>query len=173
GASNRRRYQTTSPGISPIPESCDSAQNGTTMWRSKAGREPAPNSHSPFRLIQSGRRSLGRGYSGLGPSPLIKFAPPLPAALGRFIVGAEHEARRQAYGVLLTSIDAEVSGTEYALPALMERRVDGILLAAPQMEDDRAVAHVLDKTLPVVSLYHVPGGGVATVGSDHVRTGFL
>ena len=93
--------------------------------------------------------------------------------LSRFIVGAEHEARRQAYGVLLTSIDAEVSGTEYALPALMERRVDGILLAAPQMEDDRAVAHVLDKTLPVVSLYHVPGGGVATVGSDHVRTGFL
>ena len=93
--------------------------------------------------------------------------------LSRFIVGAEHEARRQAYGVLLTSIDAEVSGTDYALPALMERRVDGILLAAPQMEDDRAVAHVLDKTLPVVSLYHVPGGGVATVGSDHVRTGFL
>ena len=39
--------------------------------------------------------------------------------LSRFIVGAEHEARRQAYGVLLTSIDAEVSGTEYALPALM------------------------------------------------------
>jgi len=93
--------------------------------------------------------------------------------LSRFIVGAEQEARRQGYGVLMTSIEPEGSGTEYALPALMERRVDGILLAAPQMEEDRAVAHVLDKTLPVVSLHHVPGGGVSTVGSDHELTGFL
>src|SRR5207249_9860726 len=93
--------------------------------------------------------------------------------LSRCLAGAEQEARRQGYGLMLTSMEPEGSGTEYAVPALMERRVDGILLAAPQMEDDRAVAHVLDKTLPVVSLYHVPGGGVATVGSDHVRTGFL
>ena len=93
--------------------------------------------------------------------------------LSRFIVGAEREARRQGYGVLMTSIDLEGSGTEYALPALMERRVDGILLAAPQMEDDRAVAHALDKTLPVVSLHHVPGGAATTVGSDHELTGLL
>lgn len=93
--------------------------------------------------------------------------------LSLFLVGAEQEARRQGYGVLMTSIEPEGSGTEYALPALMERRVDGILLAAPQMEEDRAVAHVLDRTLPVVSLHHVPGGGVATVGSDHELTGLL
>ena len=93
--------------------------------------------------------------------------------LSRFIVGAESEARRQGYGVLMTSIEPEVSGTEYALPALMERRVDGILLAAPQMEEDHAVAHVLDKALPVVSLHHVPDGGVSTVGSDHELTGLL
>jgi len=93
--------------------------------------------------------------------------------LSRFIVGAEQEARRQGYGVLITSIEPEGSGTEYALPALMERRVDGILLAAPQMEEDSGVAHVLDNTLPVVSLHHVPGGGVSTVGSDHELTGFL
>jgi LacI family transcriptional regulator len=93
--------------------------------------------------------------------------------LSRFIVGAEQEARRQGYGVIITSIEPEGSGTEYALPAMMERRVDGILLAAPQMEDDRALAHVLDRTLPVVSLHHVPGGGVATVGSDHELTGYL
>ena len=93
--------------------------------------------------------------------------------LSRFIVGAEQEARRQGFGVLITSIEPQGSGTEYALPALMERRVDGILLAAPQMEEDRAVAHVLDKTLPVVSLHHVSGGGLATVGSDDEQTGFL
>src|SRR5207245_2112355 len=93
--------------------------------------------------------------------------------LSRLIVGAEREARRQGYGVLMTSIDLEVSGTEYALPSLMERRVDGILLAAPQMEEDRAVARALDKTVPVVSLHHIPGGGVATVGSDDELTGLL
>jgi LacI family transcriptional regulator len=93
--------------------------------------------------------------------------------LSRFIGGAEQAARRQGYGVIITSIEPEGSGTEYALPAMMERRVDGILLAAPQMEEDRALAHVLDRTLPVVSLHHVPGGGVATVGSDHELTGYL
>jgi LacI family transcriptional regulator len=93
--------------------------------------------------------------------------------LSRFIVGAEQAARRQGYGVVITSIEPEGSGTEYALPSMMERRVDGILLAAPQMEDDRALAHVLDRSLPVVSLHHVPGGGVATVGSDHTLTGLL
>ncbi len=93
--------------------------------------------------------------------------------LARFIVGAEQAARRQGYGVVITSIEPEGSGTEYALPSMMERRVDGILLAAPQMEEDRALAHVLDRSLPVVSLHHVPGGGVATVGSDHTLTGLL
>jgi len=93
--------------------------------------------------------------------------------LSRFIVGAEREARRQGYGVLMTSIDLEVSGTEYALPALMERRVDGILLAAPQMEGDRAVARALDKTVPVVSLHQIPGGGVAAVGTDDEQIGLL
>ncbi len=93
--------------------------------------------------------------------------------LSRFIVGAEREARRQGYAVLVTSIDAEGSGGEYALPALMERRVDGILLAAPQMEEDRAAARALQGTVPAVSLHHVPGGEVSTVGSDHVATGLL
>ncbi len=93
--------------------------------------------------------------------------------LGRLIVGAEQEARRQGYSVVMTSIEPEGSGTEYALPAMMERRVDGILLAAPQMEEDEALAHVLDRSLPVVSLHDVPGGGVSTVGSDDELIGLL
>jgi len=93
--------------------------------------------------------------------------------VGRFIVGAEQEARRQGYSVVMTSIAREGSGTEYALPAMMERRVDGILLAAPQMEEDDALAHVLDRTLPVVSLHGVPGGGVSTVGADDELIGLL
>ena len=93
--------------------------------------------------------------------------------LSRFVVGAEQEARRQGYGVIITSVEPEGSAAQYALPAMLERRVDGILLAAPHMEEDEALAHVLDRSLPIVSLHHVPGGGVATVGSDHELTGHL
>lgn len=93
--------------------------------------------------------------------------------LSRAIVGAELEARRQGYGVMITSIEPEGSGTEYALPAMMERRVDGILLVAPQMEEDVGLAHVLDRALPVVSLHHVPGDAVATVTADDDMAGYL
>jgi LacI family transcriptional regulator len=93
--------------------------------------------------------------------------------LSRFIVGAEREARRQGYAVMITSVEPGGSAGEYALPAMMERRVDGILLAAPQLEEDQAAAQVLEGTVPVVSLHEVAGGGVATVESDHELTGLL
>ncbi|HEV2477521.1 MAG TPA: substrate-binding domain-containing protein, partial [Candidatus Dormibacteraeota bacterium] len=93
--------------------------------------------------------------------------------LSRILAGAEQEARRQDFGVIISSIEAEGSGTEYALPALMERRVDGILLAAPRMEDEAALEHVLDRALPTVSVHPVPGGGVTTVGSDDEQIGLI
>lgn len=93
--------------------------------------------------------------------------------LSRCLAGAEAEARRQGYGLMLTSIEPEGSGTEYALPAMMERRVDGILLAAPQMEGDPAVAHVLDPRLPMVGLHHIEGGALTTVTGDDEQAGYL
>ena len=93
--------------------------------------------------------------------------------LSRCLAGAEHEARRQGYSLMITSVEPEGSGTEYALPSMMERRVDGILLAAPQMEDDAALGHVLDHTLPTVSLHHISGATVATVGPDDEHAGHL
>jgi LacI family transcriptional regulator len=93
--------------------------------------------------------------------------------LSRVLVGAEQEARRQGYGVIVSSIEPEGSGTEYALPAMMERRVDGILLAAPQLEEDIALEHVLDRRLPTVSLTPVPGGGVSIVAADDVEIGIM
>jgi LacI family transcriptional regulator len=93
--------------------------------------------------------------------------------LSRCLAGAEQEARRQGYGLMLASIEPEGSGTEYALPAMMERRVDGILLAAPQMEDDRALSHVLDRTMPIVSLNHITGAAVTTVTADDEEAGYI
>ena len=93
--------------------------------------------------------------------------------LSRILVGAEQEARRQNFGVIISSVEPEGSGTEYALPAMMERRVDGILLAAPAMEEETALEQVLDRALPTVSLHPVPGGGVTTVTSDDAQIGLM
>ena len=93
--------------------------------------------------------------------------------LSRILAGAEQEARRQGFSVFVSSIEPEGSGTEYALPAMMERRVDGILLAAPRMAEEGALEHVLDRALPTVSVHPVPGGGVTTVGSDDEHIGLI
>lgn len=93
--------------------------------------------------------------------------------LSHFIVGAEKEARRRGYAVVISSIDPGGTGGDSAARALIERRVDGILLAAPQMEEDIKTAGLILRQVPTVSLHHVPGGGVATVGSDHSMTGLL
>ena len=93
--------------------------------------------------------------------------------LSRFIVGAEREARRQGCALVIASIDPDGTGGDRVTRALIERRVDGILLAAPQMEDDVETARLMNRQLPTVSLHHVPGGGIATVGSDHSLTGLL
>ncbi len=93
--------------------------------------------------------------------------------LSRVLAGAEQEARRQDFSVIISNIEPEGSGTEYALPAMMERRVDGILLAAPPMAEEAALEQVLDRTLPMVSLHPVPGGGVTTVGPDDTEVGVV
>ena len=95
------------------------------------------------------------------------------AELARFVVGAEREARRWGHGVLIGSIDREGTDAERYLRMLLERRVDGILTAAPQMESDERIGELLRGQVPAVSIHRVPGGGVPLVGSDHVETAML
>ena len=95
------------------------------------------------------------------------------AELARFVVGAEREARRQGHGVLIGSIDREGTDAERYLRMLLERRVDGILTAAPQMERDGRIGDLLRGPIPAVSIHRVPGGGVSLVGSDQVETAVL
>ncbi len=93
--------------------------------------------------------------------------------LAQFVVGAEREARRQEKSVIVGVIDEEGMEAERLIRILLEQRVNGIVLAAPQMEQNPRVGEMLRGQLPVVSMYHVPGGGIPTVGSDHAHTGFL
>jgi LacI family transcriptional regulator len=95
------------------------------------------------------------------------------AELARFVVGAERETRRWRHGVLIGSIDRGGTDAERYLRMLLERRVDGILTAAPQMEFDEGIGELLRGQVPAVSIHRVPGGGVPLVGSDHVETALL
>jgi LacI family transcriptional regulator len=54
---------------------------------------------------------------------------------------------------------------------LLERRVDGILSAAPRLEKNAEIGALLRGRVPAVSIHHVPGGGVPVVGSSHGGTG--
>ncbi len=93
--------------------------------------------------------------------------------LTQFVVGAEREARRQGQCAIVGSLDREGSDSQRYIRLLMERRVDGILLAAPQLERNTQVGEMLRGKLPVVSMFHIPGISIARVGSDHQETGFI
>ncbi|MQA83680.1 MAG: LacI family DNA-binding transcriptional regulator [Streptosporangiales bacterium] len=94
--------------------------------------------------------------------------------LAQFVVGAEREARRRGHAVLIGTAHHGGPDAEGYLQLLLERRVDGILAAAPNsLEDDERVAELLRGPIPAVGIHHVPGGGVPVVGSDHRLTGRL
>jgi LacI family transcriptional regulator len=95
------------------------------------------------------------------------------SVLARFVVGAEREARRRGHGVLVSTVDSDGSDAESSLRMLIERRVDGILTAAPQLEESERFGELLRQVRPAVSIHRVPGGGVSLVGSDHVETGLI
>ena len=93
--------------------------------------------------------------------------------LAQFVVGAEREARQQGHGVIISSVDGEGSDGERYVRTLVERRVEGILLAAPELERQPRVGEILRGSVPVVSIHAVTGARFTQVGSNHVETGLL
>jgi LacI family transcriptional regulator len=88
-------------------------------------------------------------------------------ALSQFAVAAEQTARRHQHAVLIGNLAEHDEDGATVLQMLLDRRVDGVIAAAPQLEGDPAVADLLRRYVPAVSLHHVPGGGVPVVGSNH------
>lgn len=93
--------------------------------------------------------------------------------VAKFVAGAEQEAREQQHSVLIVSVDTGTDGGERSLRTLLERRVDGIVVAAPQLEVDARLGALLQGPIPVVSIHGVAGGGVRLVGSDQQETARL
>ena len=88
-------------------------------------------------------------------------------ALSQFAVAAERTARRHSHAVLVGNLAEGGEDGAVVAQMLIDRRVDGIIAAAPQLEEDTEVADLLRRYVPAVSLHHVPGGGVPLVGSNH------
>jgi LacI family transcriptional regulator len=88
-------------------------------------------------------------------------------ALSQFAVAAERTARRHEHAVLVGNLSEGGEDGAAIVQMLLDRRVDGVIAAAPQLEGDPEVAEMLRRYVPAVSLHHVPGGGVPLVGSNH------
>lgn len=88
-------------------------------------------------------------------------------ALAEFVVGAELAARRRGQSVIVSNLTGEGAEGVDIVRSLIERRVDGIIAAAPELEENVEVGELLRRYVPVVSLHRVVGGGVPLVGSDH------
>lgn len=95
------------------------------------------------------------------------------AAISQICVAAEQAARRRGHAVLVGHLDQGGRDGADIVRMLIERRVDGVIAAAPELEESAEVADLLRTYVPAVSLHAVPGGGVPVVGSNHRDTGRL
>jgi LacI family transcriptional regulator len=88
-------------------------------------------------------------------------------ALARFVAAAEQTARRHGHAFVVGNLGERGTDGAAVVRMLIERRVDGLIVAAPELEGDLEAAALLRRYVPAVSLHHVPGGGLPLTGSDH------
>lgn len=94
------------------------------------------------------------------------------ASLARVAIGVQQEAAKSGHAILLGSVPSfDAHGAE-VVRMLSERRVDGIIVAPPQLEDDFELAEMVQRWVPAVVLQHVSSGDVVPfVGSDELQAG--
>ncbi|HEY6501681.1 MAG TPA: LacI family DNA-binding transcriptional regulator [Streptosporangiaceae bacterium] len=86
-------------------------------------------------------------------------------------VAAEQAARRHGHAVLVGHLAPGGGDAASIVRTLIERRVDGVIAAAPDLEENEEVGELLRAHGPAVSLQSIPGGGLPLVGSNHRDTG--
>lgn len=92
------------------------------------------------------------------------------AVSARVAVGVQEEAARCGFAILLASLPARDNNAADMLRILLERRVDGVILESPHLEEDHEFAEVA-RSVPAVVLQHVLGGRVPFIGSDDRQAG--
>lgn len=138
-----------------------SAETAERIWLAATELEYSPNALA---------RGLVRQTTGtLG----LLVGDMTDVALARFAVGVDYAARRQGHAILAVNLGTDSDGGRAAVETLLEHRVDGIIAAAPQLEEDEELGELLRRRVPAVGLQHIPGGGVPVIGSSHRQVGQL
>jgi LacI family transcriptional regulator len=91
-------------------------------------------------------------------------------AVSQFVLAAQRAATGHGHAALISSVHANADAA-LALRKLLEHRVDGVLVAAPSVEDNAQVGEALRGPVPAVSINRIHGGGVPLIGSDQAVTG--
>jgi LacI family transcriptional regulator len=143
------------------------------------GRDGAASTATEKRVVEAAgrlnyvpsalaRRLLNRSTTMVG----IISADFSDFGLSQFVVAAQHEVHARGSESLLVSVQPGGDPVR-AVRELLEHRVAGILVIAPDVERNPRLARALPPEIPVVSLNHIAGSHVSLVGSDHVQTGKL
>jgi LacI family transcriptional regulator len=119
-----------------------------------------------YRPNALARSLLDRATGTIG----LLIADVTDAVSARVAVGVQDEACRRGLAILLASLPARDSNAADMLRMLLERRVDGVILESPHLEEDHDFAEVA-RSVPAVVLQHVLGGRVPFIGSDDRQAG--
>lgn len=90
--------------------------------------------------------------------------------VARFIPGAEQEARHNDHALAVVGLAPDSDAGQRSVRGLLSRRVDGIVAAAPQLEEDPRLGDLL-AGVPTVAIHSIRGLEIPLVGSDQVETG--
>src|SRR4029453_1700302 len=72
-------------------------------------------------------------------------------AVSQFVLAAQRAAAGSGHAALISSVHAKADAA-LALQKLLEHRVDGVLVAAPSVEDNVRVCEMLRGAIPAVSI---------------------
>lgn len=118
--------------------------------------------------------TLARGLVGQRSSTIGVIVDEAAEYVVQFLMGVEQEGRRRDQGIMISYIDQQTNDYESPLRLLMERRIDGLVLAAPQqLEHNTQVSNLLRDQLPIVSIHTVPNLNSFFVGSQQIQAGRL
>ena len=95
-------------------------------------------------------------------------------AFSQAIAGAEAEARRRGLFLIIGSVEEEAQGDERAyLRLMLERRVEGLIVAGPTHLERDWLLHPLTHRMPIVAMAssEVVAPGVSVVDVDNQRGG--
>src|SRR5262245_11159220 len=155
-------YQTVSRVINNRPDVSEETRRKIQEIIEELGYHPSAAARS---LVSSKTRALG-----------LITADFSDYFFTQVIVGAEQEARKHGYFLMLSSTERNPSDEPEYFRLLTEQRVEGILFARPSTELEHEEQHIttlIEQGVPLVTTaYHASGEPLTVVDVDNVDGGY-